>query len=136
MRVAQREPCPVTHVCSFVVQAELDLRVSQDQVSALKKHNAQLACRCREEAKAKLKEHDERVETQDKVTKIKKDKDISAALFYQECFGGGPLSSGTFRRDVSVRSETVRELSMILPTSFVAVRFHETQRFVLWVSAT
>ena len=49
------------------VQAELDLRVSQDQVSALKKHNAQLACRCREEAKAKLKEHDERVETQDKV---------------------------------------------------------------------
>lgn len=50
------------------VQAELDLRVSQDQVSALKKHNAQLACRCREEAKAKLKEHDERVETQDKVT--------------------------------------------------------------------
>lgn len=49
------------------MQAELDLRVSQDQVSALKKHNAQLACRCREEAKAKLKEHDERVETQDKV---------------------------------------------------------------------
>lgn len=59
------------HVCSFLVQAELDLRVSQDQVSALKKHNAQLACRCREEAKAKLKEHDERVETQDKVTREK-----------------------------------------------------------------
>lgn len=59
------------HVCSFLVQAELDLRVSQDQVSALKKHNAQLACRCREEAKAKLKEHDERVETQDKVTRVK-----------------------------------------------------------------
>ena len=36
-------------------------------MTALKKHNAQLACRCREEAKAKLKEHDERVETQDKV---------------------------------------------------------------------
>lgn len=61
--------------CSFplfvdalcVSQAELDLRVSQDQVNALKKHNAQLACRCREEAKAKLKEHEERVETQDKV---------------------------------------------------------------------
>lgn len=50
-----------------MLQAELDLRVSQDQVTALKKHNAQLACRCREEAKAKLKEHDERVETQDKV---------------------------------------------------------------------
>lgn len=51
----------------MLLQAELDLRVSQDQVTALKKHNAQLACRCREEAKAKLKEHDERVETQDKV---------------------------------------------------------------------
>lgn len=49
------------------VQAELDLRVCQDQVSALKKHNAQLASRCREEAKAKLREHEERVETQDKV---------------------------------------------------------------------
>lgn len=49
------------------VQAELDLRVCQDQVSALKKHNAQLACRCRDEAKAKLREHEERVETQDKV---------------------------------------------------------------------
>lgn len=55
------------------MQAELDLRVSQDQVSALKKHNAQLACRCREEAKAKLKEHDERVETQDKVIRVKQD---------------------------------------------------------------
>lgn len=50
-----------------LVQAELDLRVCQDQVSALKKHNAQLACRCRDEAKAKLREHEERVETQDKV---------------------------------------------------------------------
>ena len=39
-------------------------------MAALKKHNAQLACRCREEAKAKLKEHDERVETQDKVMLI------------------------------------------------------------------
>lgn len=66
------------------MQAELDLRVSQDQVSALKKHNAQLACRCREEAKAKLKEHDERVETQDKVARGKKEE--AFCVVTRECF--------------------------------------------------
>jgi hypothetical protein len=38
-----------------------------EQVSALKRHNAQLASRCRDEAKEKLREHDERTETQEKV---------------------------------------------------------------------
>lgn len=39
-------------------------------MAALKKHNAQLASRCRDEAKAKLREHEERVETQDKVVTV------------------------------------------------------------------
>lgn len=73
-------------VFPLLSQAELDLRVSQDQVSALKKHNAQLACRCREEAKAKLKEHDERVETQDKVRRKSSKTDTVEAASLQSRF--------------------------------------------------
>lgn len=49
------------------VKAELDKKVLSDQIRALKKHNAQLAVRSREEVKAKLKEHEERKAAQEKV---------------------------------------------------------------------
>ena len=49
------------------VTAELDKKVLQDQVRALKKHNAQLSQRCRDEVKLKLKEHEERKASQEKV---------------------------------------------------------------------
>ena len=42
------------------VKAELDKKVLVDQIRALKKHNSELSSRCREEVKAKLKEHEDK----------------------------------------------------------------------------
>ncbi|KAG5182590.1 leucine rich repeat protein [Tribonema minus] len=59
------------HTCACAMRPLLlpprHAQVALEQVSALKRHNAQLASRCRDEAKEKLREHDERTETQEKV---------------------------------------------------------------------
>jgi len=49
------------------VKAELDKKILEDQIRALKKHNSQISQRCREEVNNKLKEHEERKESEEKL---------------------------------------------------------------------
>ena len=49
------------------VKAELDKKVLMDQLTALKHHNQQLSTRCREEVKAKLNEHEQRKQAEEKI---------------------------------------------------------------------